>query len=248
MSPRRIIACLDVANGAVVKGVRFREHEVLGPVADFAARYNDADELVIYDIGASPAGTTVAPDWIAELASAIDVPFCVAGGIRDVASAEAVLNAGASKISVNSPALEHPELLRELVAALGAERVVVGIDSEAVPGDTWRIRSHTGRTETTKNLGLATLDWVRTVSDFGVGEIVLNSMNNDGVRRGYDIEQLQAVTTITDAPIVASGGAGSVGDFVRVFTETSVSGALAASVFHRGTVTIRDVRRALEAV
>lgn len=248
MNTRRIIACLDVAAGMVVKGVRFREHEVLGPVTDFAARYNDADELVMYDISASPAGTTVAPEWIANLAAAIDVPFCVAGGIRDVASAEAVLNAGASKISVNSPALERPDLLPELVTALGRERVVVGIDSEAVPGDTWRIRSHTGSAATTKQLALATLDWVRTVSDFGVGEIVLNSMNNDGVRRGYDIAQLQAVTAITDVPVVASGGAGNVDDFVRVFTETNVSGALAASVFHRDVVTISDVRRALEAI
>lgn len=248
MNPRRIIACLDVRDGMVVKGVRFREHEVLGPVTDFAARYNDADELVIYDIGASPAGTTIAPDWIADLASAIDVPFCVAGGIRDVANAEAVLNAGASKISVNSPALERPELLGELVAALGSERVVVGIDSEAVPGDTWRIRSHTGSAETTKHLPLATLDWVRTVSDFGIGEIVLNSMNNDGVRRGYDIAQLQAVTAVTDVPVVASGGAGSVEDFVQVFSETMVHGALAASVFHRGAITISDVRRALETI
>lgn len=248
MNTRAIIACLDVADGMVVKGVRFRDHDALGPVADFAGRYNDADELVIYDIGASPAGASVAPSWIADLAQAISVPFCVAGGIRSVASAEALLSAGASKISINSPALERPELLGELVAALGSERIVVGIDSEAVPGDTWRVRSHTGRTETTRILALSTLDWVHTVSEYGVGEIVLNSMNTDGVRRGYDIEQLQAVTAATNVPIVASGGAGSVQDFVRVFTETTVSGALAASVFHRGTVTISDVRRALEAI
>ena len=245
---RRIIPCLDVQHGMVVKGVRFAGHQTLGPVADFAARYNDASELVLYDIAASPEGRTASAAWVADVAQAITIPFCVAGGIRTVHDAEALLAAGASKISVNSPALERPALVRELSEAFGPERVVVGIDSEQIaPGD-WRVRSHTGSAETTRKLATKTLDWVQEVSELGAGEIVLNSMQQDGVRQGYDIAQLQAVCAVTSVPVVASGGAGSVNDFVAVFTQTKVQGALAASVFHNGTVRVAEVRAAVEAI
>lgn len=245
---RRIIPCLDVRNGMVVKGVQFSNHHVLGPVADFAARYNDADELVLYDITASPEGRTTSASWVAMVAEAITIPFCVAGGIRTVHDAEKLLNAGAAKISVNSPALERPEFVRELCSALGPGRVVVGIDSEQVAAGNWQVRSHTGTAETTQRLNLATLDWVQEVTELGASEIVLNSMRQDGVRSGYDIAQLRAVCAVTHVPVVASGGAGSVQHFVQVFTETEVRGALAASVFHSGTVSVAAVRAALEAL
>lgn len=244
----RIIPCLDVRNGMVVKGVRFANHATLGPVADFVGRYNNADELVLYDITASPEGRTASAAWVADVAAAITVPFCVAGGITSAKHAEALLAAGAAKISLNSPALARPALVQELSAAFGPERVVVGIDSEQVAPHDWRVRSHTGSAHTTQKLALRTLDWVQRVTDLGAGEIVLNSMHTDGVRRGYDIAQLQAVCATTSVPVVASGGAGSVTDFVRVFTETKVHGALAASVFHNGTVTVAEVRKALEAL
>lgn len=247
MLTRRIIACLDVQGGRVVKGVRFRDHADMGDIAELALRYRDegVDELVFYDIGASPGGRAVDCGWVERVSSLIDIPFCVAGGIRDVATARAVLHAGADKVSVNTPALDRPRLVSELADAFGVQCVVVGIDSAREADGQWRVRSHTGDPAATRELPLRTLDWVEQVQALGAGEIVLNCMDSDGVRRGYDIAQLKAVREVCRVPLVASGGAGEAAHFVDAFEEADVDGALAASVFHSGALSIRVLKQAL---
>ncbi|MCX7034464.1 MAG: imidazole glycerol phosphate synthase subunit HisF [Arenimonas sp.] len=249
MLSRRLIPCLDVKDGQVVKGVRFRDHVVMGAIEDLALRYRDegADELVFYDITASPEGRGVDVGWVERVARIIDIPFCVAGGIRSVEQARAVLHAGADKVSVNTPALERPGLINELAAAFGVQCVVVGIDSLRDADGEWRVRSYTGDPAKTQALRKRTLDWVVEAQQRGAGEIVLNCMGNDGVRTGYDLEQLRAVRALCRVPLVASGGAGSAGHFADVFKDADVDAALAASVFHSGAVRIPELKTALRA-
>ena len=249
MLSRRLIPCLDVKDGQVVKGVRFRDHVVMGAIEDLALRYRDegADELVFYDITASPEGRGVDVAWVERVARIIDIPFCVAGGIRSVEQARAVLHAGADKVSVNTPALERPELINELAAAFGVQCVVVGIDSLRDADGEWRVRSYTGDPAKTQALRKRTLDWVVEAQQRGAGEIVLNCMGNDGVRTGYDLEQLRAVRALCRVPLVASGGAGSAQHFADVFLDADVDAALAASVFHSGAVRIPELKTALRA-
>lgn len=246
MLAKRIIPCLDVRDGQVVKGVRFRDHRVVGDIIELAIRYRDegADELVFYDITASPEGRGVDVRWIERCAAVLDIPFCVAGGIRSVAAAEQILAAGAEKISVNSPALENPALIGELARRFGSQCVVIGIDSETI-GDQFRVYRYTGDPTRAGDSGRTTLEWVREVQDRGAGEIVLNCMASDGVRRGYDLKQLSEVRAECNVPLVASGGAGSIGHFASVFKQAAVDAALAASVFHSGTLAIPDLKREL---
>ncbi|MGQ0834476.1 MAG: imidazole glycerol phosphate synthase subunit HisF [Gammaproteobacteria bacterium] len=248
MLARRIIPCLDVRDGRVVKGVRFRDHRVVGDILELAERYRDegADELVFYDITASPEGRSVKREWVRRVARVLDIPFCVAGGISSIADAEGVLNAGAEKISVNSPVLADPALIDALARRFGAQCVVVGIDSLRTPQG-WRVFQYTGDPDRTRDTGRDTLAWVREAQARGAGEIVLNCMASDGVRRGYDIEQLRAVRAICDVPLVASGGAGTPEHFCDVFREAEVDAALAASVFHSGAVAIDALKRELRA-
>ncbi|MEJ1095057.1 MULTISPECIES: imidazole glycerol phosphate synthase subunit HisF [unclassified Pseudoxanthomonas] len=247
MLSRRIVPCLDVRDGRVVKGVRFRDHVDMGDIVELALRYRDegADELVFYDIGASPEGRSVDYSWVERVSSLLDIPFCVAGGIRSVETARAVLYAGADKISINTPALARPELISELARAFGVQCVVVGIDSVREADGEWRVRQYTGDPAKTRALPIRTLDWVTEAQRLGAGEIVLNCMDNDGVRRGYDIEQLSAVRAICQVPLVASGGAGEPEHFAQVFREADVDAALAASVFHSGKIAIADLKRDL---
>ena len=249
MLSRRIIPCLDVRDGRVVKGVRFRDHVDMGDIAELALRYRDqgADELVVYDIGASPEGRSVDQAWVNRVSALLDIPFCVAGGIRDVATARAVLHAGADKVSINSPALERPGLISELADAFGVQCIVVGIDSVREADGQWRVRSNSGDPARMQALGVRTLDWIVEAQRLGAGEIVLNCMDSDGVRRGYDIEQLQAARALCSVPLVASGGAGEPAHFARVFNEADVDGALAASVFHSGQIAIPELKRYLRA-
>lgn len=239
----RIIPCLDVRDGQVVKGVRFRDHRVMGDIIGLAARYRDegADELVFYDITASPEGRRVDVDWVRRVSETIDIPFCVAGGIRSVADAGQVLEQGADKISINTPALERPGLIDELEAAFGSQCVVIGIDSMAA-GDSYTVRSHTGTPDAMRDPGRATLDWIREVADRGAGEIVLNCMSADGTRSGYDIAQLRAARDATRLPLIASGGAGAREHFLDVFRQADVDGALAATVFHSGQIPIPELK------
>jgi cyclase len=221
---------------------------VVGDILELAERYRDegADELVFYDITASPEGRSVDREWVRRVARVLDIPFCVAGGIRSVADAEAVLNAGAEKVSVNSPALANPGLIDALSARFGAQCVVVGIDSQTVAGG-YKVYQFTGDPDRSRNSGRDTLDWTREAQDRGAGEIVLNCMASDGVRRGYDIEQLRAVRAICHVPLVASGGAGAIEHFRDVFQHAQVDAALAASVFHTGAIAVYDLKRELAA-
>ena len=228
--------------------MRFRDHRVVGDILELAARYRDAgaDELVFYDITASPQARTVDRAWVRRVARVLDIPFCVAGGIASVGDAEEVLNAGAEKISVNSPALADPELIDRLAGRFGAQCTVVGIDS-LTGADGYRVYQFTGDPERSRAAGRDTLEWVREVQSRGAGEIVLNCMASDGVRQGYDLAQLSAVRAVCTVPLVASGGAGTVAHFRDVFAETAVDAALAASVFHSGSIDIRELKAALRA-
>jgi cyclase len=249
MLTRRIVPCLDVRDGVVVKGVRFRDHVVVGAIEELAARYRDdgADELVLYDIAASPRGAGVDVRWVERVSRRLDVPFCVAGGIADAAHARAVLHAGADKVSVNTPALQRPALIAELAAEFGAQCVVVGIDSALDADGEWRVRSHTGDPAATRALPLRTLDWIAEAQRLGAGEIVLNCIGADGVRAGYDLVQLRAARATCTVPLVASGGAGRPSDFLAAFREADVDAALAASVFHSGEVRIPALKAYLRA-
>ena len=248
MLARRIIPCLDVRDGQVVKGVRFRDHRVVGDILELAARYRDegADELVFYDITASPEGRSVDRLWVERVARELDIPFCVAGGIRSVADAEAVLAAGAEKVSVNSPALEQPALIDDLARRFGSQCVVVGIDSQTTPAG-WRVHRYTGDPARSGEAGRDTLEWLREAQDRGAGEIVLNCMASDGVRRGYDLEQLRHARERCSVPLVASGGAGEARHFIEAFLDAGVDAALAASVFHSGAIAIPDLKTTLRA-
>ena len=239
MLTRRIIPCLDVRDGKVVKGVRFADHVVVGDIVELALRYRDegADELVFYDITASPEGRHADVAWVERLGRELDVPFCVAGGIRSVEQARAVLHAGADKVSINSPALERPALIAELAEEFGVQCVVVGVDSARADGE-WRVKQYTGDPSRTRDAARRTLDWVVEAQSLGAGEIVLNCMGSDGVRQGYDVEQLRAVREVCDVPLIASGGAGAPEHFRDVFEAADVDGALAASVFHSRSIAI----------
>jgi imidazole glycerol-phosphate synthase subunit HisF len=228
--------------------VRFRDHRVVGDILELAVRYRDegADELVFYDITASPEGRSVDREWVRRVARVLDIPFCVAGGIRSVADAEEILNAGAEKISVNSPALENPALIDALAARFGSQCVVAGIDSLRAPAG-WRVHQFAGDPERSRESGRDTLQWVREVQERGAGEIVLNCMGSDGVRRGYDLEQLTTVRRDCHVPLVASGGAGAAEHFRDAFVQARVDAALAASVFHSGELVIGDLKRSLRA-
>lgn len=249
MLTRRIIPCLDVKDGRVVKGVRFREHADAGGIEDLAGRYRDAgaDELVFYDIAASPQGRSVDRSWIERVARIIDIPFCVAGGIRSVDNAREVLRAGADKVSINSPALERPDLIDELAETFGNQCVVIGIDSRRDADGEWRVRQYTGDPEKTRALPRRTLDWIAEAQQRGAGEIVLNCMDSDGVREGFDIEQLSAARAVCAVPLVASGGAGTKAHFRDVFAKADADAALAASVFHSGAIAIDDLKCDLRA-
>ena len=230
----------------MVKGVRFRDHRVVGDIIELAARYRDegADELVFYDITASPEGRSVDRQWVSRVARVLDIPFCIAGGIRSVEDAEQLLNAGAEKISVNSPALQRPELIDELAARFGSQCVVVGIDSQTTP-EGFRVYQFTGDPEKSCDSRRDTLSWIEEAQRRGAGEIVLNCMASDGVRGGYDIEQLRAVRERCHVPLVASGGAGAAEHFASVFREARVDAALAASVFHSGNIRIPELKQYL---
>jgi cyclase len=228
--------------------VRFRDHRVVGDILELALRYRDAgaDELVFYDIAASPEERSVDRSWVHRVARILDIPFCVAGGIRTVGDAEQVLAAGAEKISVNSPALADPQLIDALCERFGAQCVVVGIDSQTVAGE-YRVQQFTGDSTRSRDTRRRTLDWVLEAQRRGAGEIVLNCMGSDGVRQGYDIAQLSAVRSLCRVPLVASGGAGAPRHFAQVFREADVDAALAASVFHSGEIRIPDLKRELRA-
>ncbi|KTC93104.1 MULTISPECIES: imidazole glycerol phosphate synthase subunit HisF [Legionella] len=248
MVAKRIIPCLDVRDNQVVKGLKFRNHRVVGDILSLASQYSaeGADELVFYDITASSDQRSVSPQWVNQVAAAINIPFTVAGGIRNLATARALLNAGADKLSLNSPALENPNLINHLSQEFGNQCIVIGIDSQWIANDFY-VYQYTGDETKSINSRRKTLDWISEVQDRGAGEIVLNCMQADGVRQGYDLMQLQLVRDHIQVPLIASGGAGNADDFVNVFQQARVDGALAASVFHEGVLSINEVKQKLKA-
>lgn len=242
----KIIACLDVKDGVVVKGTQFRNHEEMGDALSLAKRYSEegADELVIYDIIASSKGTVVDKTWVKTIKDAITIPLCVAGGIKTVEDAKALFANGVDKISINSPALADPHFINELVATFGSDKIVVGIDSYYDKEvDDYFVYTLTGDEATTAKTKWRTLDWVEEVQSRGVGEIVLNMMNQDGVRDGYDLEQLKKVKAVcTTATLVASGGAGKMVHFRDAYLVAGVDGTLGASAFHKKLVNIAELK------
>ena len=248
MLAKRIIPCLDVRDGQVVKGVQFRHHEIIGDIVPLAQRYaqEGADELVFYDITASSDGRVVDKSWVSRVAEVIDIPFCVAGGIKSVEDASQILTFGADKISINSPALADPDLISRLADRFGVQCIVVGIDTWFdAETDSYQVYQFTGDEKRTKATTWQTVDWVQEVQKRGAGETVLNMMNQDGVRNGYDLRQLKLIREVCHVPLIASGGAGTPEHFLAAFRDADVDGALAASVFHKQIINIGDLKRYL---
>jgi len=243
MISKRIIPCLDVKDGRVVKGVNFEGlQEVASPV-ELAAYYSEAgaDELVFYDITASWEGRALFTDILRRVAERVFIPLTVGGGINSVDDFDRVLKCGADKVSVNSGAIRRPSLIREAARRYGRQCVVLSVDAKRVNGH-FRVFSKGGREDS----GLDLLEWIRYGIREGAGEIVLNSIDTDGVKQGFDLEMLQAVCEISPVPVIASGGAGKTEDFVRLFREIpEVDAGLAASVFHYGEIDIRSLKEEL---
>lgn len=243
MITKRIIPCLDVRDGRVVKGVHFEGvSDVSNPVAlaDYYSR-NGADELVFYDITASFEGRKLFTEILREVASKIFIPLTVGGGINTVEDFDRVLKCGADKVSVNSGAIRNPKLISEAAKRYGNQCVVISADVKRVDG-VFRVFAKGGR----ENTGMDALDWIRHCVDLGAGEVVLNSIDTDGVKKGFDLEMLRQVLEIVNVPVIASGGAGGIRDFVELFQALpTVDAGLAASIFHFGEVAIPDLKREL---
>jgi len=248
MITKRIIPCLDVKDGKVVKGIQFKNHQVVGSILDLAEKYSNdgADELVFYDISASTKGSIVEKNWISKIADVVNIPFCVAGGIKSVEDARQILNLGADKISINTPAIDNPDLIYDLSNEFGSQCVVIGMDIKYI-GDQAFIFAKTGSEKTSHSTNLNAKDWLIRVQELGAGEVVVNAMGNDGVKSGYSIELLNSLEDICSIPMIASGGAGGPRDFVNVFEKTNVDGALAASIFHRNEYSIKEIKESLKA-
>jgi cyclase len=238
---------LDVKNNKVVKGIQFKNHEIVGSIVDLAEKYSNdgADELVFYDISASTHGSVVNKNWISKIAEVINIPFCVAGGIKTLEDAKQILNLGADKISINTPALNNPHLISELSNSFGSQCVVIGMDIKIIDAEAY-LFAKTGSERTAFCTNKKALDWLQEVQDLGAGEVVINAMGKDGVRDGYDIELLQSLETKCSIPMIASGGAGGPDDFINVFEQTNVDGALAAGIFHRNEFSVGQIKKALK--
>lgn len=244
MIAKRIVPCLDVRDGRVVKGVNFAGLQDVNDPVTLARFYNEqgADELVFYDITASAEERGLFTDILKGVASEVFIPLTVGGGINEVSDFERVLNCGADKVSVNSGAIRRPQLIEEGAKRYGIQCVVLSVDIRRV-GDQWHVFAKGGREDT----GLEALEWIRQGEQLGAGELVLNSMDTDGVKQGFDLELLKAVSEITSLPIVASGGAGKAEDFIDLFQLPKIEAGLAASIFHYGEVKIPDLKKQLMA-
>lgn len=246
MITKRIIPCLDVKGNKVVKGIRFKNHQIVGSIVDLAKRYSNdgADELVFYDISASTKDTIVNKDWVSKVADVVNIPFCVAGGIKSLDDAKTILNLGADKISINTPALDNPQLIKSLSNEFGSQCIVIGMDIKLIEGQGY-LFAKTGSEKTAYATNIKAIDWLAQVQDLGAGEVVINAMGQDGVKDGYDIELLKSLEERCFVPMIASGGAGGPKHFIDVFKETNVDGALAASIFHKNEFTVLEIKEAL---
>jgi imidazole glycerol-phosphate synthase subunit HisF len=243
MLTKRIVPCLDVRDGRTVKGVQFEQLRDAGDPVELAQRYADegADELVLLDITATIEGRSTFLTVVEHVAAAINIPFTVGGGVSTAEEVRDLLLAGADKVSINSAAIARPELIRELASHFGSQCVVVAIDTRW-NGAQWKVYARGGRVETE----LRTLEWAREVVRLGAGEILLTSMNNDGEQQGFAVEHTASVVQSVQVPVIASGGAGEPRHFEAVLREGGADAALAASVFHFGTITILDLKRYLD--
>ena len=245
MLAKRIIPCLDVTGGRVVKGVNFVNLRDAGDPVELAERYNEqgADEIVFLDITASSDARDIMADVVARTARRVFIPLTVGGGIRSVADARRILLSGADKVSINTAAVRRPELIAELSSEFGAQAVVLAIDARRNEAGGWKVYTRGGRDDE----GIDAIEWAARGEALGAGEILLTSMDTDGVQQGFDCELTAAVSRATHVPIIASGGAGKPEDFGRVLTEGRADAALAASIFHYGTYTVSDLKRWLAA-
>jgi imidazole glycerol-phosphate synthase subunit HisF len=244
MLAKRIIPCLDVTGGRVVKGVNFVGLRDAGDPVELAERYNaqGADELVFLDITASSDAREIMVDLVARIARKVFIPLTVGGGLRTVADARKIILAGADKVSVNTAAVRRPELIRELSDEFGAQAVVLAIDARRSGAGKWNVYTKGGRHDE----GIDAVEWAARGESLGAGEILLTSMDTDGVQTGFDCPLTSTVAAATKVPVIASGGAGSAQDFVAVLTVGRADAALAASVFHYGKYSVADLKRALE--
>ncbi len=244
MITKRIIPCLDVKNGRVVKGVNFEGlNDVSSPV-ELAEFYSNAgaDELVFYDITASSDGRKLFTDVLTQVASKVFIPLTVGGGINTVEDFERVLNCGADKVSVNSGAIKNPNLINQAAKRYGSQCVVISADVKRVDG-AFRVFAKGGR----ENTGMEAISWIKRCVENGASEVVLNSIDTDGVKKGFDIEMLNKVCEVVNVPVIASGGAGSIQDFVTLFkANDKIDAGLAASIFHFGEVSIRELKERLK--
>ncbi len=244
MITKRIIPCLDVKDGRVVKGVNFNNlNDVSSPVS-LGKYYSDcgADELVFYDITASSDGRRLFTEILTEVAKNIFIPLTVGGGINTIEDFDRVLKCGADKVSVNSGAIKNPDLIKEAALKYGDQCVVISADIKRVNGE-FRVFAKGGRVDT----GIEAISWIKRCVSNGAGEVVVNSIDTDGVKKGFDIEMLKAVCSAVNVPVIASGGAGCSADFVKLFNEIpDISAGLAASIFHFGEVKIRDLKQELK--
>lgn len=240
---KRVICCLDTKHGKLVKGVCFRDVKDVGTPAEFAKRYekDGTDELVFLDIAATPENKPTLLEAVRKVASVISIPLAVGGGVRSVEDARAILDAGASKVSVNTAAVRRPELLRELSLEFGRERVVSAIDGKVIAEGKWEVCVSGGM----KPTGIDMIEWARRVESLGAGEILYTGVHTDGTQEGYDIEGTRAIAEAVGIPIIASGGAGKLEHIYEVLTDGKADAALAASIFHFGTYTVEEVKRYL---
>ncbi|MHC5226748.1 imidazole glycerol phosphate synthase subunit HisF [Enterococcus sp. LJL99] len=243
MLTKRIIPCLDVTNGRVVKGVNFIDLQDVGDPVEVARAYNEqgADELVFLDITATSDERNTMVDVVERTAAEVFIPLTVGGGIRSVEDMKKMLLAGADKISLNSAAIQQPELIQQGAEKFGSQCIVVAIDAKKI-GDSWHVFVKGGREDT----GLDAVEWAEKAVSLGAGEILLTSMDADGTKKGYDLALNQAICEAVSVPVIASGGCGNAADIVEVFEKTEVSAALAASIFHYGEVKIPDLKQTLK--
>lgn len=245
MLAKRIIPCLDVRDGKVVKGINFVGIKEVGDPVELAKQYSDAnaDEIVFLDITASHEGRSTMLDVVRRTAEVVFVPLTVGGGIRTIDDVRDTLRAGSDKVGINSAAVRNPDLINEAAEMFGRQCIVAAVDAKKVEDGSWHVVINGGRIDTGKDL----LEWVQELEERGAGEILLTSMDADGTKAGYDIEMTKAVCDLVNIPVIASGGAGSVDDFADVFEETGCDAALAASLFHYGELTIDEVKTAMRA-